>query len=277
MNLKTKLAAALVMAGSVSMAQAALYNVSANFTDGGIQGQTQFTGSFDWNGTTVSNFTGLLSESMWAWDATLNSGNGAFKAKNGMNTGATPIGSGNLAYVYNQGYGAGAAPLLNLTHQLASSTAGNLVTVSTFLQNSTDVVTGGGYDVVSTNNATKYGNNNAFFTLVFDKTNLTDTSATKSQIVYGDMTPLGLMMPMLTGTKGMTGYSSGGSMGGITLLLLVSPPFHYPPLSGCSVRHWLACSGWAAARVLLMVVLPPSPNFVGLTWNWNHLSTWDNR
>ena len=67
---KIKLAAALVMAGSVSMAQAALYNVSANFFDGGIQGQTQFTGSFDWDGNTgtVSNFTGLLSESMWAWD-----------------------------------------------------------------------------------------------------------------------------------------------------------------------------------------------------------------
>ena len=133
---------------------------------------------------------------MFGWDGSRFDSNGT--ASGGINAGSV-IGSGYLANVYNKTYANNEAPLLNLTNQLASSTAGDLVTVSTFLQNSTDVVTGGGYDVVSANNAITYGNKNAFFTLVFDKTNLADTSATTSQIVYGDMTALGLMMPMLTG------------------------------------------------------------------------------
>ena len=90
------------------------------------------------------------------------------------------------------------------------------------MQNSTDVVTPSGYDVVSTNNATTSGNNNAFFTLVFDKTNLANTAATTSQIVYGDMTSLGLddadvdrhgRYDRIT--------SSGGSMGGTPVALSI--------------------------------------------------------
>ena len=57
--------------------------------------------------------------------------------------------------------------------------------------------------------------------------NLTDTSATKSQIVYGDMSALGLMQPMLTGTVGMTGWGDGtvgnaGSMGGYPIALNIT-------------------------------------------------------
>ena len=198
--------ALLLTMANASMAQASVYNVSATFDDGGMQAQTVFNGSFNWDGTgTVSNFKGLLSESMFGWSGSRFDSNGT--GSGGMNAGSV-IGSGYLANVYNKpgGYANNEAPLLNLTNQLASSTAGNLVTVSTFLQNSTNVVTGGGYDVVSANNAMTYGNKNAFFTLVFDKTNLANTLATTSQIVYGDMTALGLMMPMLTGTLGMTGY-----------------------------------------------------------------------
>ncbi|AEG02578.1 hypothetical protein [Methylomonas methanica] len=222
MNLKSKLAAAMVLAANVSMAQAATYNVSAAFTDGGVQGQTVFNGSFDWDGSTVSNFSGLLSESMFGWNGTAFDSNGS--AAGGMN------GAAYSTNVFAQpgGYALNEAPLLNLTNQLASSTSGSLVTVSTFLQNSTDVVTGGGYDVTATPMA--YGtmgdgnsrNYNAFFTLVFDSTNVTDTSATADQIVYGDMTSLGLMGPMLTGAMGMTAFLGGGSMGGAPLSLSIT-------------------------------------------------------
>jgi hypothetical protein len=131
--------------------------------------------------------------------------------------------------VYGLGtYNTNEAPLLNLTHQLASSISGNLVTVTTFLKNSTDVVAGGGYDVITGDNAMTYGNNNAFFTLTFDMTNITNELT--DSIVYGDFTALGMMMPMLTGPVGMTAYSmsapgsagAGGSMGGAPLSLSIT-------------------------------------------------------
>ena len=111
------------------------------FHDGGMQGQTVFNGSFDWNGSTVSNFSGLLSESMFGWNGSSFDSNGT--AAGGMDGAAY---SQNV-YAKPGGYAANDAPLLNLTHQLATSTAGNLVTVSTFLKNSTNVVMGGGYNV----------------------------------------------------------------------------------------------------------------------------------
>lgn len=232
MNLKTKLAASLVLAASASVAQASTYNVAAVFSDGGMQNQTTFNGSFDWDGTKVSNFSGLLSESMWGWNPTRawtgpggTSGTGVFDS-NGTAAGGMSAINTTKNYqgdVANLGtYNTNDAPLLNLTHQLATSTSGNLVTVSTFLQNNTDVVAGGGYDVVTTNNAMTFGNNNAFFTLVFDKTAITNTLATADSIVYGDFTALGMMMPMLTGPVGMTAYSTGGSMGGFPASLSIT-------------------------------------------------------
>jgi hypothetical protein len=221
MNLKSKLAAAVLMISSASMAQASTYNVSATFDDGGMQAQTVFNGSFNWDGSTVSNFTGLLSESMWGWNSSRSGG--VFDSNGTAANGMSAAGYQGNVYAKPGGYMDNEAPLLNLNYQLASSTSGNLVTVSTFLQNSTDVVDGGGFDVVSTDNAMKFGNNNAFFTLVFDKTNLANTVATTNQIVYGDMTPLALMMPMLKGSIGMTGYASGGSMGGAPVSLSITP------------------------------------------------------
>ncbi|MCK9607318.1 MAG: hypothetical protein M0R33_12825 [Methylomonas sp.] len=244
MNLKTRLSAAIVLATSASMAQASVYNVSATFTDGGMQGETVFNGSFDWDGTTVSNFSGLLSESMFGWNGTAFDSNGS--SAGGMNGAAY---STNV-YAKPGGYALNDAPLLNLTHQLVSSTSGNLVTVTSFLQNSTDVVTGGGYDVTVTPMA--YGtmgdgnirNYNAFFTLVFDSTNLTDTSATADQIVYGDMTALGLMGPMLTGSMGMTAFSGGGSMGGAPLSLSISEVAPVP----------VPAAGWLFGSALLSLL-----------------------
>jgi hypothetical protein len=224
MNLiKSKLGATLLLAASASMAQAATYNFSATFADGGMQNQTVFNGSFDWNGISVSNFSGLLSESMFGWNGSAFDTNGT--TAGGMNGAAYS----QDVYAKPGGYAANDAPLLNLTHQLASSTAGNLVTVSTFLKPTTDVVAGGGYNVTNGSSAT-FGNKNAFFTLVFDSTNI--TSALTNSIVYGDMTALGLMGPMFTGSVGMTGYAGGGSMGGeptaLSIALVQGPPTAVP-------------------------------------------------
>jgi hypothetical protein len=216
------------------MAQATTYNVSAVFLDGGIQGVTTFDGSFDWNGTALTNFSGMLSESMFAW------------RDNDLGTGKhwwDPLSNFNVNNIYTNDiydstnalgtYKNGDAPLLHLTFDnlVPASTSGNQVTAMTFLKNSTNVVMGGGYDVWGTdpdldpNNANAYGmptqslrNNNGFFTLVFDKNDPTNTSLLWDQIVYADETRLGMMGPYMTGWLGMTGHKDNGggvgSMGG---------------------------------------------------------------
>jgi hypothetical protein len=237
--------AALAMFAGAQSAQATTYDVSARFFDGGIQAQTLFSGSFSWDGNSVSNFTGDLTTSMWAWDTTANN----FKNKKGGFMDAQYL---DLAYNCPgdvcTGYAQGDPAKLHLTYQLASSVSGDYVTVTTFRVNSTDVVAGGGYDVWGTNattdpnNAYAYGNpdqaarnNNAFFTLVFNKNNPTDTSLTFNQIVYADETRFGMMGPMVTGWLGMTAhqnYGAGvGSMGGyptnLTITAAVPEPETY--------------------------------------------------
>ncbi len=243
MNLKSKLAVTALLIGSAAVAQATTYNVSATFTDGGIQGQTMFSGSFDWDGTSVTNFTGMLSESMWSW----NSANNRFENMGGMGD------MGHTGKVSNVGTAAhGDAPLLHLTNQLDNSSlnsAGTLAAgqhaVSVFLNDNgmagtpdTNVVNGdalgsGGYDIAApTWGSLKYGttggatpNENAFFTLVFDETDPTNTTATMAAMQYGDCTALGLMGPMLTGSTCMTGFNDGtnaGSMGGSPISLNIS-------------------------------------------------------
>lgn len=236
MHTAIRLAGGLSLLACASLAQATTYDVSATFADGGIQRQTVFTGSFDWNaGTqTVSNFTGLLSESMWSWDAA--------QATFTMTGSAGMSAAGYTQYVYSTSYGQGDAPLLDLTHQLAASVSGDLVTVTTFLQNSTDAVSGGGYAVTG-GNATPYGNSNAFFTLVFNTADITNTSATLTQIVYGDFSPLGLMGPMLTGMAGMTGYDGGGSMGGYPISLSITAV----PVPAAAWLFGSGLTGWCAA------------------------------
>lgn len=229
MKLKSKLAVSMALVASASIAEATTYNVSAVFGDGGMQGVTVFDGSFDWDGTSVSNFTGLLSESMWGWNTNSN----AFRVA-GMNGGLVAS-SAYTGFIYAKpgGYEANQAPLLNLTHQLTGGTVDTntgLVTVTTFLQNSTDVVWGGGYDVTAEMGGYAYGalkdgntrNYNGFFTLVFDANDPTNTATTWDQIIYGDFTALGMMGPMLTGPVGMTGINGGGTMGGMPLSLTVS-------------------------------------------------------
>ena len=264
MNRKTRVAAAIVLACSASLAQATTYNVSAVFADGGVQDVTLFNGSFDWNGTTVSNFQGLLSGSMWAWNA----------ATNTFNTGFDGTGMSNMPTQYLSqannctssgctGYAQNESPWYNLSYQLATSTSGDYVTVTTFKIDSTDVVAGGGYDVWGTdletdpNNAMAFGyptsanrNNNAFFTLVFDKNDPTNTTMTWNQIVYADMTRFG-MMPMVSGWTGMTGHmdhgAGVGSMDGSPLSLTITAAVPEPETYAMMMAG-LGLVGWMSRR-----------------------------
>jgi len=224
MNIQTKLVASALMIGSVSLAQANTYNVSAVFSDGGVQGKTTFDGAFDWDGSVVSNFTGLLSESMWKWNDIINdfgSGTGVYN---------------NKIYAKPGGYMQDDAPLLHLTNQVASTVSNGYVTTSVFLNNDglgnadTNMYAGGGYN---TGDSIKTGasgffsdgniaNENAYFTLVFDELNPANTTMTMSQMVYGDCSALGLMGGMLTGDLCMTGHSNFGSMGGSPFSLTVT-------------------------------------------------------
>lgn len=192
MNLKTKLVAPILMIASASMAQAAVvgYDVIAVFDEPQtMTGHTTFTGSFNWDATTetVTGLVGTMNETMYP----------------------------NMM--------AGVLPDLSLGFQLATSVVGNIVTASVFKENTTDVFFGGGYTTGST---MKYGatmgmgsnmfgntpNENAYFTLVFDKTTM---MGAVDDIVYGDCAPGGLMGPMMTGDMCMTGHSvaNAGALG----------------------------------------------------------------
>jgi len=162
------------------MAQAAVtsYDVSAVFSEPQtMTGNTTFTGSFGWDSVTetVSGLMGTMNETMYP---------------NGM---------------------AGALPDLTLGYQLATSVVGNIVTASVFKENSTDVFFGGGYVTGGTMKAGMMGmdgltpNENAYFTLVFDKTTM---MGVVDDIVYGDCAPGGLMGPMMTGNMCMTGHKN---------------------------------------------------------------------
>jgi hypothetical protein len=238
-NLKTKLGVSLLLAASVSMAQASTYDVSATFSDGGVQGKTFFNGSFNWDGTSVTNFTGDLTESMWAWNVATSSWTSGFNG-----TGSTTNNPAYLGAIYAKpgGYAQNEAPLLHMAFDtlVPTTTSGGLVTAMTFLQNSTDVVFGGGYDVSNTTGTPMaFGmgvqanrNNNGFFTLVFDAANPTNTSAVWDKTVYADETRLGMMGPLLTGWMGMTGFGNAndaGSMGGFpTALSITAAPAAVP-------------------------------------------------
>lgn len=246
--LHTQLNKSLALMGAVSLfagasaAQATTYDVSARFFDGGIQGQTLFNGTFDWNGSTLTSFSGGLTQSMWAWNETFTLTNPTPPASAQPLTAQTYINKKSGWTVADlQAAGGGQAPVLNLTYQLGSVTAPDAdgdVLASVFLVNSTNVYTGGGY---LTNGPMKYGsmmdgytpNLNAFFTLAFNAADPTNTATAMGKIVYGDCTAYGLMGPMLTGNMCMTGLDSNGvdsggvfgSMGGYpTNLTIVAAP-----------------------------------------------------
>jgi len=193
MNLKTKLAASLLMVGSVSMAQATTYTVSAVFNEpmkmsGGTVGDTIFDGTFDWDGMAVSNASGMMNSSMASMNQDISLGG---------STGTT---------VWSQ--------------------TGSTVTVSVFKNlNDTNVFWGGGY---ATGDFRRYGgldtagnwdgntpNANAYMTFSFDTTTM---SGILADMVYGDCTANGLMM----GETCMTGHSAGGTMMATPLSLSIA-------------------------------------------------------
>jgi hypothetical protein len=240
MTRKTKVAAVITIACCASLAQAASYDVTANFYDGSIQGRTLFNGSFDWNGTTVSNFQGLLESSMWAWNTSTQRFTSGFDGT-GVKMSPTYYSMvNNCTSSGCTGYAQNESPWLSLTNQLVVDYSNpNYVTVSTFKLNNTDVAAGGGYDVWGTdvdndpNNPWAYGmpvngarNNNGFFTLVFDRADPTNTTMTWDQIVYTDNTRFGMMGPLVTGWLGMTGHmdhgAGVGSMGGYPMSLTIT-------------------------------------------------------
>lgn len=241
MKLKTTLVASLLMAGGISVAHATTYSVEAVFGDGGVQQQTLFNGTFDWDGSSVTNFTGKLSESMWEW----NEAEGMFSREMTMmgNT-FTQLETvyGPEGKNYDPGpYSQGEPPLLSLNYTVdnSKSVAAGLHAVSTFLMSDgngaadTNVYTGGGYDgsITSTyygKNAPEVRNWNAFFTLVFDENNPVGTYAfdfnnMPEQLLgmeYGDCNQLGMM-----GDACMTGLwngGQGGSMGGMPGALTIA-------------------------------------------------------
>jgi len=236
MNLKKQLAVTLLLAGSVSAAHATTYNVDAVFGDGGVQGETTFTGSFDWDGANVTNFSGNLSEAMWEWNDTA----GQFSRMNMMTSQMQLASSISGDHDYNSGgYSQGDAPLLSLTNMLDNSeiygaSAGTgLHAVTAFLHNSTDVLEGtqtgsgvynGGYDL--SEGSTYFGkdtfgnqtrNWNAFFTLAFDVNDPTNTALAVNSMEYADCNALGMM-----GAACMTGHVAGGTMNGVPSTLSIS-------------------------------------------------------
>jgi len=251
MNLKTKLAASILMLGSASMAQAVTYDVAANFSDGGMQNQTLFNGSFNFDvaTNTVTSFSGLLSEAMWGWNSTRMGGmfdsNGtdiggmggdmsSFGGMNGQTDVYNPSGTFSM-------YGDNDAPLIMLggasTRVVSTYDAGTgMVTAQAFLRdNDTDVFSQGGTSfaefVVDNNNigSNKYfdgsgvANNNAFFEISFAANNV--ANASELGMNYGDCTALGLMSGMLTGSLCMSGgvnLGAGGSMAGFPSTLAIS-------------------------------------------------------
>ncbi|WKJ92527.1 VPLPA-CTERM sorting domain-containing protein [Methylomonas montana] len=191
MNLKTKLAVAALLAASASLAQASTftYSVVGKFNEPmipGTAGDTEFHGTFNWNGTTVSNFTGTMNESMQgAWVA----GQGNY------------VNGQSLQDIENNG-----TYMLALDKQLQQTNNGSLVTASIFKENTTDVYTGGGYNYATSMNGMKFlpANENAYFTLAFTHDgsgNITSlglqTLATNATLVnamiYGDCTVGSLM------------------------------------------------------------------------------------
>ena len=194
MNLKTKLAAAALLLGSVSMAQATTYDVMGEiFEPNAAVFNTTFTGTFDWNGTSLSNLMGTMNSSM-----------------------DSPIED------------------LTLNQNLQWSQTGTVVTASIFKENTSDVFSGGGYatggafkygnaavSMMGTLIAPADGNvanENAYFSFSFDTLGMV---ADVSSIVYGDCTPDGLMMG---GQMCMTGHNigTGGTMDAMPLALNIS-------------------------------------------------------
>ena len=199
MNLKTKLAATLLMIGSASMAQATSYSVEGIFTEPMAMGgtTTEFNGGFNWD--TSLSF-----------------------AANTANIGLTGMMNSSMAFMPG-------SPNLSLTKNVLTSLSGSVVTASVFLNEGTGVFATGGYDATVPSGGflgTTSGTGNAYFTFSFDTAGgmVADTGLTTT-MQYGDCTSDGMMGPSC-----MTGFgvvsdgnnNNNGTMRGYAQSLTIS-------------------------------------------------------
>jgi len=169
----------------VTQASSVTYNVEGAFYEPqtqGLGGDTVFKGTFNWDGSVVSNLHGTMNSSMYITD--------------------------NINPDYNQTF-----PLMNLNYQLAESIDGDIVTATVFLENTTEVFSGtfgGGYEaggILRYGHGSVFGlqpdgntpNDNAYFTFSFDKTTMVGIL---EEMVYADCTAGGMMHESC-----MTGHS----------------------------------------------------------------------
>lgn len=198
MNLKKTFAASLLFAASIPMAQATTYNITAVFDEPASSNPTtQFDGSFDFDGTSITNLMGTMNQSM----------------HNAAGTEALSLG---------------------FMNGVMTTDVGGFLTATVFkVDGSTDVYWGGGYQGGGTGAGAgsylKYGatglsadgntaNENAYFTLAIDPMNITGEFTLDSNMdlvnsmEYGDCAPGGLMGPMMTGNACMAGEVTAQSM-----------------------------------------------------------------
>jgi len=240
MSLKIKLAASLLMLGSASVAQATTYSIVADFKEtmtGGVN--TVFKGTFDWDGSTVTNLGGRMNESMRG--VYTDTGHdyvdyGPYSAF------GTPSDTGTSTY-WGQvnDLAANGTWMLNLNDDgyggmtnYDQMTSGSSVSATVFKNvNDRDTYKGGGYNYSASMGGMKQGamgdgltpNENGYFTLVFQTDGMGDvitgafdaTSGWANDMEYGDCTVGSLMM---AGNACMAGETTGSSMMAATPLML---------------------------------------------------------
>ncbi|MGR8929596.1 MAG: hypothetical protein ACU836_03065 [Gammaproteobacteria bacterium] len=231
MNLKMTFAAAAMVMGSASAAHAATYNVDAVFNETMTNGvMTEFHGSFDWDGATVSNFSGLMNVSMRGlWTDQPGHDYASYGPYTAFGTSSDMYPTQNTYWGQVNHLAANGLYMLTLDQNLIQSDNGSTVTASVFRLNTSDVFTGGGYATPAGDFMAymKYGyndgntpNENSFFTMVFDHDaagnitslgfqDLAGNATLVNQMLYGDCSVGSLMMG---GNACMAGEPSGASM-----------------------------------------------------------------
>jgi len=201
MNLKTKLAATLLMIGSASMAQATSYSVEGIFTEPMAMGgtTTEFNGGFNWD--TSLDF-----------------------ATNTSNIGLTGMMNSSMAFMPGM-------PNLSLTNNVLTSLSGTVVTASVFLNMGTNVFDatfgGGGYDAIGgAFPGTTSGTENAYFTFSFDTAGgMVAATGLTTTMQYGDCTADGMMGPACMtgfGVMSTANNTENGTMRGFAQSLTIS-------------------------------------------------------
>lgn len=209
------LLAALLMALNSSVTLASpltFYQVEGRFTEplkdsGGTVGDTLFSGTFAWDGTTLSNFSGVMNSSMVSMTQDL-------KLAYSLNTTYTPNANGD----------------------------GVIVKAQVFKENTTDVYWNGGY---ATGDFIMYGgtdnrwdgntpNQNAYFTFSFDSASM---EGILGAMAYGDCTENGLMGQSCMTGKGLNMFEGGTMMAYASSLEIKAVPI--------PAAFWLFASGLA--------------------------------